>query len=78
MCVLKSIISDISQGLLISGELARLDGLVHLGDMIFISRSYGFFYLKYAIKPLQLLIFTNVILCSRFLCSLFSRLFYVF
>ena len=28
------------------GELARLGGLAHLGEMIFIPRSYGIFYLS--------------------------------
>ena len=28
------------------GQLARLDGLARLGEMIFIPRSYGIFYLS--------------------------------
>ena len=32
-----------SKGLFISGALARLGGLAHLGEMIFIPRSYGIY-----------------------------------
>ena len=35
----------ILRGCSYGGELARLDGLAHLGKMIFIPRSYGNFYL---------------------------------
>ena len=34
-------------GLFIWGELARLGGLAHLGEMIFISRLYGIFYAQF-------------------------------
>ena len=37
------------------GELARLGGLAHLGEMIFISRSYGIFYLSSIKKFVMLL-----------------------
>ena len=34
------------RGCLYGGELARLGGLAHLGEMIFIPCSYGIFYLS--------------------------------
>ena len=51
---------DVSKikGLFIWGELALLDGLAHLGGMIFNPSSYGIFYLT-SIKKFVLSLETN-------------------
>ena len=41
------------------GGLARFGGLVHLGEMIFIPRSYGIFYLSSIKKFIKKIVWLN-------------------